>query len=175
MGIPVTEAVLEELLHGFESSAFRFEAQPAYAVTGEDEALGEFAEGRPRAPREFGWWRDWLDLVAGHTSAGKTMERVRILAEPPTTYQRWLLWSDRWHTEAGERISCLPRSHAVQAGLPLADDWWLFDGTLVTVMRFTPAGEPHGLQLITDPSKVRPYCQWRDVALRQAEEQSAAA
>ncbi len=47
------------------------------------------------------------------------MQRVRVLAEPPTTYQRWLLWGDRWHAEAGEQISYLPGSHAMAIGLPL--------------------------------------------------------
>ena len=169
MGTPITEANLEEmLLHGFQRSAFRLEAQSSYMVGIERDALHEFAEGHPQPPSNFTWWREWLDLVARHARHGQVIERVRVEAEPPPVYQQWLRWGDRWHIEAGERIFYLPRTGAVATGLPLDADWWLFDSAAVAVMRFAVGGVLAGISLLTDADAVHPYCQWRELAIRHA-------
>ena len=102
------------------------------------------------------------------THEGKTVSRVRVLDEPPTDYQRWLLWADPWHAAAGEDIRYIPRSRAVRVGLPLAHDWWLLDDTRVITMRFTPDGEVDGKMLITDPELVAKYRAWHSIAVRNA-------
>ena len=53
--------------------------------------------------------------------------RVRVLADPPTDYQRWMLWADPWYAEAGEDIRYLPRSARRTSRLALDHDWWLLD------------------------------------------------
>lgn len=161
----VNEEELGTLLRGFSSTAFRLEAQPSYAVTEEREALEQFSRGDPQPPSEYGWWQEWLDLVAWHTAHGRTMQRVRVTSEPPTTYQRWLAWGDRWNAKAGERISLVPRSRAVLATLPLDADWWLFDDERVVVMRFSDSGELARTTLITDPAVVGSYRVWQAAAL----------
>lgn len=160
-------ADLGALLRGFRRTAFRLETQPSYAVAAEREALDRFIAGEPQPPSAFGWWQEWLDMIRGLAQQGKTVERVRVLAEPPSTYQRWETWGDRWHTEAGERISCLPRSQALAVGLPL-EDWWLFDSTRLVLMRFDDEGGAMSHQLVTDPQVVAQHCGWRDLALRHA-------
>lgn len=166
--IQITPGELEELLHGFRRSAFRLEAQPAYQVGAEADALRAFTEGHPHPPREYGWWQEWLDLIASHTAKGHAVERVRVVDEPPTSYQQWLLWSDRWHLGVGEHIACLPRSRAKAIGLPLASDWWLFDNTKAAVMWFLPGGTLDGIYLATAEDDVRPYRLRRDLALAHA-------
>lgn len=158
---------LGTLLHSFERTAFRIEAQPSYAVAEEREALAGFIAGHPRPPSAYRWWQDWLDMIRGLAQQGKTVERVRVLAEPLTTYQQWESWGDRWHTEAGEQISYLSRSQALGVGLPL-EDWWLFDSTRLVQMRFDDEGAAMGQQLVTDPQVVARHCSWRDLALRHA-------
>jgi hypothetical protein len=169
MGVPITEAALESLLlHGFRDCAFRLEAQPSYTVGIEQDALREFAEGNPRSPSEHEWWQEWLALMADHRRRGRTLERVRIVTEPPTAYQEWLRWGDRWHVAAGERIYYLRRSQADAIGLPTDADWWLFDQTQAAVIQFAPGGEMARIELLTSTAAVAPYCQWRDVALQHA-------
>lgn len=169
VGTLITEADLDEmLLRGFRRSAFRLEAQPSYTVGVEADALREFAQGHPQPPSNFTWWREWLDLIAGHTQHGRVVERVRVEAEPPPVYQQWLRWGDGWHTQAGERIFYLPRTAAAATGLPLDADWWLFDDAVAAVMRFAHGGALAGISLITDPEAVHPYCRWRDLAMRYA-------
>jgi hypothetical protein len=173
--VQVTEAMVDALLHDFSHSAFRLEAQPRYTVTDERAALDQFAEGHPQPPGDYSWWQEWLDLVAGHTAHGRTVQRLRVLAEPPTTYQRWLLWGDRWHAEVGEQISYLSLSQAVAIGLPLDADWWLFDNDQVAVMRFAAGGVLAGIDLLTDEYAVAPYRRWRELALTHATTAGSAA
>lgn len=169
MGAAITAQKFGDLLAGFRASWFKFECQPAYAISAERVPLQRYLDtGELMPPGEFGWWQDWLDLMASHARHGRTVERVRVLAEPPTAYQRYLMAVSHWHAQAGERISYLPVSVAVRLRLPLADDWSLFDGTTVAVTRFTAAREVESRELITDPAEVARYCALRDLALRAA-------
>jgi hypothetical protein len=147
---------------------FRAEVQPAYAIGHERADFESYLGGRPVPPTECEWLRPWLDRLAAWNREGKTLRRVRILAEPPTPYQRWLLWGDPWMASAGEINLYMSRSTAQRIGFPLTDDWWEFDDSRVIGMRFTAQGEPHDRSLITDPTTVAAYCAWRDIALQHA-------
>jgi hypothetical protein len=171
VGVPITAADLDSLLaDGIRQSAFRLEAQPSYAVGIERDALRQFANGNAQPPSEYGWWQEWLDLIAGHSRLGRVIERVRVLADPLSIYQKWLLWGDRWHASAGERIRYLRRNQADAIGLPVDRDWWLLDATQVVVMRFTPGGKLASTELLTDTKAVSPYRRWRELALQHATE-----
>ena len=109
--------------------------------------------------KEFGAARDSAAGRPGAarlTAEGKRVARVRILEEPPTDYQRWLLWASPWHAAAGEDIRYLPRSQAERISLPLVNDWWLLDDERVILMVFTEAGEISGKRLLTDSVAVAP-------------------
>jgi hypothetical protein len=41
---------------------------------------------------------------------------VRVVETPPTDYQRWMRWMDRWNRAAGEDIKYLSRANARKAG-----------------------------------------------------------
>lgn len=173
-GRPVAESkILSEdefadLLSTYRHTAFRFEAQPSYAIGEERAELDRFLAGSPLRPSEVPWRRAYLDRIAGQAQTGKRRTRVRVFDEPPTDYQRWLIWTTRWYTAAGEDIRYLPRSQAERIGLPLEADWWLLDDRLVIFMRFTSAGEMAGDELITDPDAIAFYRTWRDAAIAHA-------
>lgn len=103
-----------------------------------------------------------------HDPGGQTDRPGRILAEPPSDYQRWELWAARWHADAGEQIGYLSRSQAVALGLPTNYDWWLLDEQAVIVMRFDETGRIAGKELVTDPGIVARHREWRDVVVRHA-------
>lgn len=166
MGRPISEGEFDEQLRTFGREAFRLETRPFYALSYERGEFERFLAGDPTPPLLVTWWRPWLDQILAMTRQGKRIARVRILAEPPTDYQRWLRWADPWHAGAGEDIRYLPRSMAEQIGLPLVHDWWLLDDERLIIMKFTDEGEIAGKSLITDPSVVRPYRTWRDLAIR---------
>lgn len=163
----ITEDRFWELLGTFERDAFRLETQDAYALDYERADFEAFLHGTPLSP-DAGWFREWLDLVTAHTGAGQTMARVRILAEPPTDYQRWLVSGTPWYNQASEDIRYMPRSRAVALGLPLNADWWLLDDQRLILMRFDGAGEVTSMELVTEPGAIARHQQWRDLAVRNA-------
>jgi hypothetical protein len=165
---PVTDEEFGTLLRSFGHSAFRLETRPFYAMSYERAGFEGFLAGNPVPPPELDWWRVWLDQVARLTAEGKTVARVRVTEEPPSDYQRWLLWATPWYAAAGEDIRCIPRGRAQQIGLPLDRDWWLLDGERLILMEFTADGELAGKSLITDPGTISTYRAWRDLAVRHA-------
>lgn len=103
------------------------------------------------------------------TAEGKQFSRVRVVEEPPTGYQRWMIWSGRWSIEAGEQITYLTRDMARQLAIPVASDWWLLDDERLLMMRYTPAGEIDTKEIITTPGIVTRHREWRDLAVRNAQ------
>jgi hypothetical protein len=160
----ITEEQFFELLRTIERSAFRLETLDAYAVDDERADFELFLAGSPQPPP----WQDWLDQVAAQTAAGMTITRVRVLAEPPTDYQRWMLWAQPWYARAGEDMRYIPRSQANALRLPLEVDWWLLDDERLVLMYFTKSGEVAGKILTTEPGIVARHREWRDLAVRNA-------
>lgn len=169
----ISEEEFAELLRTIKRSAWRLETLGTYAVDSERADYERFLAGKPGPPP----WQGWLDQVASQTAQGMTVARVRILAEPPTDYQRWMLWAQPWYSQAREEMRYMPRSRASALGLPLEVDWWLLDEERVVLMYFTDAGEIIGKVLVTEPGIVARYREWRDLAVRNsstAEEVAAA-
>jgi hypothetical protein len=163
----MTEDEFAEALRSFGRSAFRVEAQPSYALTDERADFGQFLAGSPTPPPQMAWYRPWVDQVAKWIGEGKTIGRVRVLAEPPTDYQRWLLWGAPWFASIGEDIRYMNRSTALRIGLP-PTDWWLLDDERVIVMHFTADGQINGKELVTDMESVASYRALRDLAIENS-------
>lgn len=129
-------------LAGYQRSAWRWENQPVYAITDERASFEAFLAGHPADPMEDPYLSPWMHQVAEQTQSGRRIGRARVVEEPPTDYQRWELWLDRWNTGAGEEIDYLTRSQAEALGTPpFGDcDWWLFDDARVMIMHFDEVG-----------------------------------
>ena len=167
------------LLRSFRRSAFRFETRSAYALSYEQADFDRFLAGSPIPPPELDWWRPWLEEITRLTAEGKTISRVRVLDEPPSDYQRWEMWAAPWHSQAGERIAYISRTHARRAALPawLGNDWWLLDDKRVIHMQFTQDGKIEKRTTSDNLGTVARFIEWRDLAVRIATpaEQIAAA
>ena len=168
MASRITQDEFNRLLVTFTYSAFRLETQPAYALGYERADFDRFLAGAPVPPPNLDWWRPWLEQIGRLTREGKVVSRVRVLAEPPTDYQRWEVWGAQWNAEAGERVSYMPRSRAKHIGLQLDYDWWLLDDERLIIMRYTDAGEIASKELITEPGVLARHREWRDLAVRNA-------
>lgn len=166
MGERLTADDFNSLFRYFQHTAFRLEVQPAYAVADERESFEEFLAGKPRPVVEFPFYAAWLDQIRGVTQQDRRVERVRVLDEPPTDYQRWEVWAGQFNVAAGEKIRYISRSRAIDVGLPVIDDWWLFDSTRLARMRFDEHGRPLGGEIISDPAIVAQHCAWRDLAVQ---------
>ncbi|MGW0660320.1 DUF6879 family protein [Streptodolium elevatio] len=114
--------ITEFFRHGFEHTAWRLESRRAYGVASETEALQAFMRGEDVSDPG----RPWLGMVREQVKQGKRIERVRVVDEPPTDYQRFLLADVEDSIAAGEDIRFLWRSDAETAGLP-SRDFWVFD------------------------------------------------
>ncbi|MFG2875089.1 DUF6879 family protein [Streptomyces sp. NPDC048337] len=152
-------AVLNELFEDFEHTAWRLETQRGYEADQKSDRYQRWArgEGYSAGGREA--------FLAGRrklVEQGKRVERVRIVDDPPTENQRYLLAGAPATIEAGEEIRHLWRADADRLGLP-PSDFWLFDSR--TLARFHHEdGRTLGLELITDPAEVLKACQVRDAA-----------
>ncbi|MEU1024711.1 DUF6879 family protein [Streptomyces sp. NPDC005904] len=152
------------LFETFENSAWHLETRRGYASDREDPGFAEFRR-TGRAPMDLG--SDWCVNIRRQTSRGKYMGRVRVLDDPPTEGQLFLLDYSRCNAATGEDVRSIWRQDARRAHLP-AEDFWIFDSRLVAVLRFDEQDAFHDVEVITEPAEVLRYCQARDAAVRHA-------
>ncbi|WP_432095940.1 DUF6879 family protein [Streptomyces sp. bgisy100] len=148
----------------FEHTAWRLESRRGYAGDRQSAEYQQFLRGEPSD-------EDLTDpyYVARReqASAGKRFERVRIVDDPPTEGQLYLLHRAQFNISAGEDIRNLHRSDAVRLGLP-DSDFWLFDSRTLVTFRFDAEDHILGVQVSEDPEEVVRACQIRDAAWHYA-------
>lgn len=152
-------AITEFFLDGFDHTAWRWETRRAYGVASETDDLHRFLRGEKAVPDVN---RPWLVTMRELESQGKRVERVRVIDEPPTDYQRWLLEDVGDSIDAGEDIRYLPRSVADGLNVPMRD-FWLFDSRLIGLFHFDE-DRSLGMELTEDTGKVLRAGQIRDAA-----------
>ncbi len=151
----------------FQRSAYRLELQAHYVEAGEEDPVPQCLAGTPQHPSAE--LRDWFTQVAEATTAGKTVQRVRVQHDPPTPYQAWERWLGQWNTTAGEDIRYLTLQRAHTIGLlPAAGttDYWLFDDQWAILMHFDAAGHRTGNEITDDPEQIEQTRKWRHLAVR---------
>ncbi|WP_282697396.1 DUF6879 family protein [Streptomyces sp. CC208A] len=150
-----------QLFHNFAYSAWHLETRGRYASDEEDEGYATFLE-TGEAPMDLD--SDWCRNITAQTAAGKYVGRVRIVDNPPTDGQRFLLSYARCNAATGEDARNLWRDEAEAVLLP-AEDFWVFDSRLVAVLRFDEQDEFRDVEIITEPAEVLRYVQVRDAAV----------
>ncbi len=157
-------AAFRRLFETFAHTAWRLETRRGYASDRQDPDFQTFLDTRTTAcdPDD-----PWFVNIKAQTEAGKTVGRVRIADNPPTTGQLFLLDYARHNAAVGEDIRYLWRVDAERALLP-AEDFWIFDSRLVALLRFDDEDNLLNIELITEPAEVVRYCVARDAALHHA-------
>jgi hypothetical protein len=145
------DEAFESLFRTFALTAFHLELQDEYHTP---EEAGPFRLFLDAEPDDFAWHEPWLRLVREVTSAGKRINRVRVVTVPHSDYARWGLAVAPRNIEAGEDIRWLPRHRTTDLDLP-TDDFWLFDNDWVVFTVFTPSGQFGGGAVTGDPHIVR--------------------
>ncbi|WP_327686252.1 DUF6879 family protein [Streptomyces sp. NBC_00467] len=149
------------LFETFQYSAWHLETRRSYASDREDEAYAEFlTTGSAPGDLDSGWCLN----IRRQTDSGKYVGRVRVVDNPPTLGQRFLLSYARWNAATGEDVRNIWRDDAGRVHLP-AEDFWLFDSRLVAVLNFDGEDVFHDVEVITEPAEVLRYCQTRDAAV----------
>ncbi|NUV63461.1 DUF6879 family protein [Streptomyces sp. CAI-85] len=142
----------------FEHTAWRLETRRGYASDREGPNWARWQAGEDvshDAPRA------WSENVRRQTAAGKRFERIRIVDDPPTEGQRFLLARATNNEASGEDIRHLWRADAERLRLP-AVDFWLFDDRRALILHFDDADEYLGAELVEDPAKITEFCRIRD-------------
>ncbi|WP_372341767.1 DUF6879 family protein [Nocardia sp. CC216A] len=148
----LTDEHFDNLFKQCEREAFHLEVRDSYAVPQESEPFRRFLDGEPTA--DYGE-RPWTALVRSMTAKGVDFKRVRVVTEPHSDYQRWLLSITETNVDAGEDIRYVPRHHAVEVP---PDDWWLFDDRIVAFNLVDQNWKPAGAAVTTDP-RIIEYCE----------------
>ncbi|MEU0214326.1 DUF6879 family protein [Streptomyces sp. NPDC006265] len=148
----------------FAHTAWRLETRRGYASDREDLTYTEFVQ---TGAITLDYDDEWSRNIRAQTAAGKTIGRVRIVDQPPTIEQLFLLTDAPRNAAAGEDMRYLWRNDAEAQHLP-AEDFWIFDSRLVARLNFDDDDVLLDVEVITEPAEVLRYCQVRDAAIHHA-------
>jgi hypothetical protein len=160
--IPFTDAT--HLFRDFKHTAWRLETRGGYASDRNSAKWQRWQAGEDVAAEPFDEWR--LNVQRA-TEQGRRFERVRLVDNPPTEGQQFLLTTASSNVAAGEDIRNLDRAEAERLGLP---DWdfWLFDSRILMRFVFDENDTTLGVTVTEDPAEVLAACQARDAAWHHA-------
>jgi hypothetical protein len=162
----VTGQALAAFVLGYEHAAFRLEQRDdRYREAEEDEPFRRFLDGEPATVT--GWNDGWEQMLRKRSARGERMVRVRVVAEPHSSYTRFLLALAAVNVPAGEDIRYLPRDRARDLDLP-EHDFWLIDSQRVAILRFAEDDTLLGAEVHDDPAVVAQHRYYRDVACHYA-------
>jgi hypothetical protein len=157
-------ASISHLFAEFRHTAWRLETRRGYASDRSSPKWARFLAGEDVAADPDNAWRD---NVRAQTAQGKRFERVRLVDEPLTQGQEFLLASGLGNVAAGEDIRNLPRAEAERLRLP-DFDFWLFDSKTLVRFAFDDEDTTLGVYVTEDPAEVLAACQARDTAWHYA-------
>ncbi|MEV7087753.1 DUF6879 family protein [Streptomyces sp. NPDC093085] len=144
----------------FTHTAWRLETRRGYASDRNGpnwerwKAGADFSRDRPTA---------WGENIRRQTAAGRRVERIRLVDDPPADGQLFLLARAPGNIEAGEDIRNMWRADAEDLGLP-AVDFWLFDNRLALVLPFDDADGYLGAERVADPARIAEFSRIKDAA-----------
>ncbi|MFD9618517.1 DUF6879 family protein [Streptomyces virginiae] len=156
-------SILNDFFDEFEHTAWRLETRESYASDLRSDRYQRFIQGGGYTPEGRDGFLAERRRLAGE---GKKIQRVRIVDQPLTNNQRYLLASAPWNTEAGEEIKYLWRDQSAFRKVPL-EDFWLFDSSVLARFHFE-GDETIGVELIREPAEVLRACQVRDLVEHHA-------
>ncbi|MGW3360547.1 DUF6879 family protein [Streptomyces bungoensis] len=157
-------SAISHLFREFRHTAWRLETRRGYASDRRSLKWARWQAGEDIAADPANAWRE---NVAIQTALGKRFERVRLVDEPPTDGQQFLLASAPGNLAAGEDIRNLTRAQAEKLRLP-EYDFWLFDSRIVARFAFDEDDTTLGVYVTDDPAEVLAACQARDAAWHHA-------
>lgn len=155
---------ISHLFSDFKHTAWRLETRRGYASDRNSPKWPRFLAGEDIARDPDNAWRE---NVRAQTAKGKRFGRVRLVDEPPTQGQEFLLASAPSNIAAGEDIRYLTRAKARELRLP-DYDFWLFDSKILARFAFDEEDTTLGVYVTEDPAEVLAACQARDAAWHHA-------
>ncbi|WP_445401609.1 DUF6879 family protein [Streptomyces sp. LE64] len=164
MGDLTPFASVAGLFEKFEHSAWRLETRRGYASDRGSDKWSRWQRGENIGSDPDNSWRR---NIRAQVAKGKRVERVRLVDDPPTEGQRFLLASAISNVRAGEDIRNMYRGEAERLGLP-EFDFWLFDSRILVKFHFDQEDTTLGVEVTEEPRQVLTACQIREVAWHHA-------
>ena len=147
-----------EIFQRFTRSARRLESRSHTRIEEEQPRFHAFLAGE--LPETCGAEpTPWAEMVNRQTGAGRPFQRVRVMDQPLSDYNRYLLYRTPYNLAAGEDIRYLDRDRANALDLP-DHDFWVLDAELVCMLRFTADGRPLGHDVIIDGELAARHEEW---------------
>lgn len=143
---------LGELCRGITKSFVHLETRDTY---GTEVELPHMAKWRRGEPDDFAWLDWWLEMLRGHRAAGRTCRRARVVSEPVSAYQRWILSYAELFVDAGEEIRYLARHRLTTVLLPGCGDFYVFDDELVLFLHYAGDGTNASFEITDNPQALR--------------------
>ncbi len=141
---------LTGLFTSFQCEALHLEMRDSYGTAAE---IPHLARSEAGEPDDTEWLQPWFDTVRAGVQVGKAFRRARIVSEPISEYQKWVLKDSHLFVEAGEDIRWAPRSRVSTLALP-GNDFWLFDDQIVVFLIFAANGLVVDRQKTTDRTAI---------------------
>ena len=163
MTTPLDASSFQQFFLDFRISARRLEPRSRYDSPRERERIGVFNAGQETIEQRRRFQTSWGEVVRGATARGARFERVRVVSDPPTDYQRFGMYGSQVNTELGEDIRYLPRDRANELDLP-DHDFWVFDSEVLLFLHWTADDRSVGHSAVTDPELVTSHERWIDLA-----------
>jgi hypothetical protein len=133
-------------LQNFKESAFRLETLPTYQVSQEADWFAEWQHSG-RVPELTPDNDSWCKLVREARSAGRMMQRVRLVSTPLCDYERFELAMFRDSVAAGEEIRvCHRESWGMVEAIGIPGDFWLFDNRVAVMLNYDAEGRFQGTE-----------------------------
>ncbi|MFD0357345.1 DUF6879 family protein [Streptomyces sp. NPDC127110] len=128
----ITFEEFDGMFSSLAHSAWRLESRRRYASDEATDTYRQFAAGQPV---QWDFNDPWCAERREQVALGKRFERVRILDEPATEGQRYLLDNAHRNRAVGEDIRTITRKQANALQLP-TEDFWIFDARVVALLHF---------------------------------------
>jgi hypothetical protein len=157
-------SAVAHLFKEFRHTAWRLETRRGYASDRNSPKWARWTAGEDITAEPENAWRE---NVRTQTEQGKRFERVRLVDEPATQGQEFLLATGLGNVAAGEDIRNLTRTRAEELRLP-EFDFWLFDSKTLVRFAFDEEDVTLGVYVTEEPADVLAACQARDAAWHHA-------
>jgi len=165
-----------DLIGNAHQEAFRLEVRRRYASDERTAAYAQWARGETP---QWDMTGRYADVIAGRVAVGAHILRVRVLDEPATPGQLYLLAHAAGRAEPlGEDVRCMSRTTARTAGRTAArtegldltgfGDFWLIDCQIGAQLIYDQDDEVTGALVLSEPADVIALTEARAAALRHA-------
>jgi hypothetical protein len=143
---------LRQFCRGIRKSFVHLETRDSY---GTETELPHLARWRRGEPDDYAWLDWWLEMLREHRTAGRACRRARVVSEPLSEYQQWVLSSAALFADAGEGIRYVPRPRLTMTSLPCSGDFYVFDGNLIMFLHYAGNGSSTAFEVTDEPQAAR--------------------